>query len=123
MPTPNREIEVLDHLLRYVADELSLREFNEWLAPVTFDVLRRGDLSERRLVSRIEALLAEFSASGAAESELREEFLELSRLDELALGDSAVRPTMVTSTSSRLVSDLLDFRWPGSRSQLGEAFG
>jgi hypothetical protein len=62
--------EIYNWLSRYLAGQISLREFHDWFIPATWEL---DDQSEpAKLVHRIQLLLAEFANGDRLEDDLRE---------------------------------------------------
>lgn len=62
---------IRDHLGDYVAGKTSLREFDEWFIPETWDVDRSGDQPLIDLTYEIILRLAEYSNGDCSETELK----------------------------------------------------
>ena len=65
------DFNIREQLARYLAKEISLREFEDWFFPETWDVDQIGDLALMNLVYGIKLRLAEFSHGDWTENELR----------------------------------------------------
>jgi hypothetical protein len=65
------DFNIREQLARYLAKEISLREFEDWFFPETWDVDQLGDLALMNLVYGIKLRLAEFSHGDWTENELR----------------------------------------------------
>ena len=66
------ELEIREAVTHYIAGRISLRQFQEWLAPQTWDIdskIETGQL--RKLVNEIDLLLAEFANDHWTEEELK----------------------------------------------------
>ena len=75
------EREIREAVTRYIAGRISLRQFQEWFAPRTWDIdsmIAAGQL--RKLVNEIDLLLAEFSNDHWTEQELKNKLQEYSRV-------------------------------------------
>ena len=75
--SPSLDIEIREKLASYLADEISLEEFEDWFVPASWNVLNRESKIAIDLVYDIELLLAEYSKDCWDEHELREQFLPL----------------------------------------------
>jgi hypothetical protein len=65
------DINIRERLAAYLANEISLREFEDWFFPETWDVDQLGNLALTNLVYGIKLCLAEFSNGDWTEGELR----------------------------------------------------
>jgi hypothetical protein len=63
--------QIREHLVRYLSGELSLRDFNRWFMPATWNVDRAGNDDAERLVGDIGLALAELQAGHATEEHVR----------------------------------------------------
>lgn len=63
---------IREQLARYLAGEISLREFEDWFFPETWDVDQIDNLDLLNLVYGIKLRLAEFSHRDWTEAELQE---------------------------------------------------
>jgi hypothetical protein len=59
----------------YASGEISLREFQDWFIPATWDTQRVGDPDAVRVIRRVQLALAEFSSGDRTEPELRAELI------------------------------------------------
>jgi len=71
------ENQIRDALGRVANNHLSLDDFQEWFVPVSWNIEGSGEPGAIELAHRIDALLAEASAAGWSESDLREELSTL----------------------------------------------
>ena len=69
--------EIREHLVRYLSGELSLRDFNRWFMPATWNIDRSGNDDAERLVGDIGLALAELQAGHATEEQVRVLFARL----------------------------------------------
>lgn len=69
--------EIRDRLASYVSNEISIHEFDDWVAQHTWNVHRSGDSEAEQLAFEIEAKLAEFSGGQIDEPSLRHELAAL----------------------------------------------
>jgi hypothetical protein len=65
------DFNIREQLASYLAKEISLREFEDWFFPETWDVDQLGDLALLNLVYGIKLRLAEFSHGDWTDKELR----------------------------------------------------
>jgi hypothetical protein len=65
------DFNIRERLAAYLANEISLREFEDWFFPETWDVDQLGNLALTNLVYGIKLCLAEFSNGDWTEGELR----------------------------------------------------
>lgn len=92
MPHP-LEFEIREHLSSYIAGEISLREFEDWFFPKTWEVDKLDDLALLDLVYQMKLDWAEFSNGDWSEVDLRRMWRSL-----------AERFT-ISSSSTRLIYD------------------
>ena len=79
---------VRERLAAYLADEISLSEFEDWFFPETWDIDQTDNLDLLNLVYSIKLRLAEFSNGDWTEAELRSRlcpFIELGGLSHSSL--------------------------------------
>jgi hypothetical protein len=69
--------EIRDRLASYLAKEIPVEEFEDWIAQNTWNIHQSGDASAESLAYTIEAKLAEFSGGHIEESALRDELSPL----------------------------------------------
>ena len=78
---PSLELQIRQAVTEYIAGRASLREFQEWFAPRTWDIDSMVQIGElRKLVGEIDLLLAEFSNGHWTEQELKNKLQEYSRV-------------------------------------------
>lgn len=65
------EQQICEHLRQYLANQISLEAFEEWLVPNTWNVEQAGDPAAENLAYDIEFLLAEHSSGQQTTEELR----------------------------------------------------
>ena len=75
--------EIDDNLSRYLREEIPLQDFEDWFAPVLWEVADSHDEESRSLVGTISNRIAEYSAGYRSEESLRKE-LENSLLPSVA---------------------------------------
>ena len=63
--------QIREHLVRYLSGELSLRDFNRWFMPATWNIDRSANEDAERLVGDIGLALAELQAGHASEDQVR----------------------------------------------------
>lgn len=69
--------QIQERLLQLLSNEISLDEFDEWIAQNTWNIQRNPDLSAQRLAYAIELRLGEFDSGHLPEKQLLEEFSNL----------------------------------------------
>lgn len=67
------DIEIRERLARYLAAEISLREFEDWFIPASWNVHLRGNDDAAKLTYEIEAVLAQASTERWPEQRVKEE--------------------------------------------------
>lgn len=65
---------LLSRLIRYVIGEATLRDFNRWFVPFSWESDNWQDLEASELAARVELVLAEFSNTHRTEDEVRAAF-------------------------------------------------
>jgi hypothetical protein len=65
------EAAIRHHLALYLANELSLRQFDEWFVPATWDVDKTGHQPAIELAYEIILRLAEYSNGDCTEADLK----------------------------------------------------
>lgn len=73
------ELAVRQHLTDYLAGNLSLDEFKDWLVGATWDVERTADADTQRLTYDIKLALAEESSGFVSTAEMDEELRSIAR--------------------------------------------
>ena len=68
------EIELRQELARYLKGQCTLKDFEDWFVPRSWNINQNSNPSLRNLVSQIELSLAEFGNGDWTEEELRQEF-------------------------------------------------
>ncbi len=66
------DLEIRDRLASYLVGEISLKDFEDWFVPVSWNIIHSGNLSAINLVYEVELWLAEFSDGYWSETELKE---------------------------------------------------
>lgn len=93
------ESETRERLARYLANEISLDEFEDWLVQASWDAHLDSEQPAQRLAYAIELKLAEFSSGHLREEELREELRLLAEERTVCLWGGP-QPAVVTSTGT-----------------------
>lgn len=68
---PLKNIEIRNWLVRYLAQEISLKEFEDWFVPATWDVEKSKNPFAVQTAQEIDLRLAEFSNGHITEDELK----------------------------------------------------
>ena len=101
------DFNIRERLASYLAKEISLRAFEDWFVPETWDVDQLGDLALINLVYGIKLRLAEFSHGDWTENELRSllrPFIEQFDIDnppsqiKVQYGTSSINSRVLSST-------------------------
>jgi len=71
------QLEIRTELAKYLASELTLRAFEDWFVPASWNVHQTGNAGDADLVYTIELHLSEFSRGHWTENELRALLLPL----------------------------------------------
>jgi len=71
------DIEIRDKLASYLVGEISLRDFEDWFVPVSWNVIHSGNQVAVNLVYEIELWIAEFSDGFWSEDELKDQLRPL----------------------------------------------
>lgn len=66
--------EIRDRLVQYLARDITLREFQEWFVPTTWNLDESTDSSAADLAADIELRLAEYTGGHLDEAEVRAAF-------------------------------------------------
>lgn len=69
--------EIREQLASYLASEISVEEFEDWIAQRTWNIHQQPDEDCKKLAFAIEARLAEYSGGHIDESKLRQELAPL----------------------------------------------
>lgn len=85
-------------LIRYLIQEISLDEFDQWFAEQSWNIHRSSDLMAQRLAYAVELRLAEYDSGHLPEKDLRDELLELVRVHSLNISLQVVSAVSGTST-------------------------
>lgn len=68
-----QESEIRAQLVKYLANEMSLDDFEDWFAQHSWNMHKDSTLGAQRLASAIEIRLAEHSSNHLSEEQLREQ--------------------------------------------------
>lgn len=99
------EVEIRNWLDRYLRREITLREFQRWFVPATWNIDETDNDEARQLAAYIDLRFAEFSNQHWTEPDLRE---QLAR----ALENQTYEVTInVTMSKPRYVSNSRPFRF------------
>ncbi len=106
MPNP-LDLEIREHLARYLVGESTLREFREWFIRATDRVDLRVESPLRDLIGEIELRVAEFTSSHLGEDDLRSLLTPLIERYEIDMThtrkSSATQVTVATLTYQQSV--------------------
>jgi len=91
--------EIRERLVRYLAGEISLAAFQEWLVPRAWDVEQSGNAAAIELANELELRLAEYTSGHRTEAELREALLPLVRTQHSVYGASVPTATSASVTT------------------------
>ena len=84
------ELEIRQRLINYLLDRISLREFQEWFIPNTWDIHLSGEPQGAiALTNDIELRLSEFSSGHLPEVQMRREFSQLLSQATFTLGKAS----------------------------------
>ena len=93
------EFDIRDHLLAYLAGEISLRDFEDWFFPKTWEADKSGDTALLDLVYQIKLDWAEFTNGDWSESDLRSMLKSLA--ERVTITSSTFR--LIYGTSSKII--------------------
>ena len=96
------DLQIREQLIKYLASEISLREFQRWFVTATCDLEAVENVSAFKLASDIELLLSEYTSGHLSEEELRSElrqFVEKSTFN-LNFGTSASSHHVTSASNS-----------------------
>ena len=71
------DVEIRRHLARYLSGEITLRAFQDWFTPQTWDIEHSEDRDAEEAAKKVALALAEFSRGHWDEASLRRELLPL----------------------------------------------
>ena len=77
------QFELRQELTRYLKGQCTLKDFEDWFVPRSWNFNQNSNPSLLKLVSQIELSLAEFSNGDWTEKELRQQFSILMTVDEI----------------------------------------
>ena len=105
--------QIRERLVRYVRGEMTLRDFNRWFMPATWNVHQTADMATRRLVGAIGLALAELSVGHATEAEVQDELRALigNEEDSTATGQF---PLSRTADLPEIRTAIASNRWEGA---------
>ncbi|HZV52105.1 MAG TPA: hypothetical protein VFD49_20365 [Candidatus Dormibacteraeota bacterium] len=111
MSATEQHLELLNRLVDYLEGRTSLAALEEWLAPLTVQVMGRGPWPLDHLLQAVELGLAEYTAGHRSEVELREQLASLARncMLELTIDGGQEAPMQVADTTSSVISDIPPF--------------
>lgn len=92
------------HLLRYLRNETTLREFREWFDDETWGLAAEPDSPPREMAGEIELRIAEYTGGHLTEDDLRSLLMPLvddaEQIERIDFQISPVMPELVEVTSS-----------------------
>jgi hypothetical protein len=94
------DLEIRDRLARYLNDDISLHEFEEWFVPVAWSIEQTQNANAIELAGEVELRLAEFSNGDWTEAELRSKFEPLVSMYRTELIPLPQRPDAYSARSS-----------------------
>ncbi len=111
------EIELRKELARYLEGQCTLKEFEDWFVPRSWNFNQNSNPSLRNLVAQIELSLAEFSNGDWTENELRQQFgifMTTCEIEYHPFGGeiSAGNVPIHTGTGSSVLEYHLFAQWP-----------
>jgi hypothetical protein len=71
------DLDIREHLARYIAGDDSIDAFRDWFVPATWEVERGGDALAAQLAMEIELWLAEMEHGHRSEDDVKRHFAEL----------------------------------------------
>ncbi|SRR6266852_4440143 len=92
------ELELRRKLIQYILGNISLREFQQWFVPTTWDIHLSTEPGAIDLTYKVELRLAEYTSGHLPENQLRREFGELLSKATFSMSSS---PLIQTSSSSQ----------------------
>jgi hypothetical protein len=81
------ELEIQQHLVQYSAGEASLAEFEDWFAPILWDI-DEEDRDTREWAGTIHILISEFSRGDRTLQEFRDKLAESMRMSRQSLSNT-----------------------------------
>jgi len=100
------ELEIRSRLSAYLANESSLRDFEDWFFPKTWDVDKLGDTALLDLVYQIKLNWAEYSNGDLSEKDFRSALLSI--MQRYTISAPSIR--LVYGTSNKSLSYTLSMR-------------
>jgi hypothetical protein len=71
------DTQIRSQIRRLLSNEVSLRDFQKWYVPVTWDIDRSNEVAAKNLAAEIDLKLAEYTSGHLTESEVRQDFSKL----------------------------------------------
>jgi hypothetical protein len=93
------DMSIREQLARYLNQEITLAEFQEWYVPFSWQVDRLGDLFLREFISDTDLRLAEYTSGHLSEEDLRSELRSLIQTCRITIG-TATSAVITNSFSS-----------------------
>lgn len=105
------ELEIRGQLARYLSNEISLDDFEDWFVPRSWNFDAASTPSLQDMVSEIELLLAEYSNGHITEEDLRQKFLPFATSYKISylLGGAPSSTIVLTSSESVFPRSLEQF--------------
>jgi hypothetical protein len=100
--TSSLDQEVLEHLRRYLAGELTIADFHRWFMPRMWE-LPQAPPGSHRLARQVALRLAEFTSDHCTESELRDALSELLPKTDLTPSEVTGPITLATNVGSIVI--------------------
>jgi hypothetical protein len=96
-----KDTQIRNQIRRLLSNEVSLREFQKWYVPATWDIDRSNEASSKDIASEIDLKLAEYTSGHLAEPELRHDLSKIleNQTVEILIGVS-VKQRYSTALSS-----------------------
>ena len=106
------DLKIREQVARYLDDDITLAQFQEWFAPVLWDIESRANKAAIELAYEIELLLAELSQHHRTEAEFRELLAPLVTTYEVSLDLTEqvdFIPACLAETSSSAKTTVTEF--------------
>lgn len=100
----NLSAQIRKRLRSLVAGKTSLRSFQGWFVPVTWDIETAGDAVAKKLTYKIELLLAEYTSGHRTRSDLKDSLSALTVVSSSEVSASAATPP-ITSKRGVVLSE------------------
>jgi hypothetical protein len=94
------EVQIREKLGRYLRRDLSLDQFEDWIAQQSWNMHQDSSVSARELASAIELRLAEHSSDHLSEACLREEFRQFVNPPVVLISFGEARQALATDQPS-----------------------